>query len=545
MSTVAGGWGSQYAGNGATTAFAFPFRFFQNTDIVVIQTIAGVDTGLVYLTHYSVTGAELPAGGTITFFTAPAVGTTISIYTTVPQTQPVDYIGSDNFPAETHEEALDRLTVMIKELNARVGRCVRVARTNSAGALEMPLNSRKNNVVGFDNNGNLTYYAISSGVILPQTVAGTANQVLVNGTVGTPTSGALTLTLPQNIDTTSTPQFKRLGINVAAGGNNDILITRSLPGLTAQASVVVQGILAPAPATDLHPNAFRDLTIFVPTQPADGYCSYDAQTSVGGTVALNHYRGFQVRNGYTGTNTLGEMTGYMTANFGLSGVGTITFLRSFYVSNASISGGGTVGQFDGIYMDQLSNATGLVNAIYIAGNNRVFMGGGQLVTSIDLTPPAGAPNARGAFTFDQATQTGLAIMNRNATATGRLVDFCRDGGSTTGWIQQVNNTTVAYNTTSDARLKENFERDIHDSGDIFDRLRPCIFDWREGGKDNHGFIAQELAEIYPAAVSLGDDELMPDGRPMHPWGYDASKLVPVMVAEIKSLRTRVAQLEAA
>lgn len=58
------------------------------------------------------------------------------------------------------------------------------------------------------------YYLTSSTGVTSLT--GTANQVLVNGGSGTPTSGAITLTLPQSIATSSTPQFTRLGVGVAA-----------------------------------------------------------------------------------------------------------------------------------------------------------------------------------------------------------------------------------------------------------------------------------------------------------------------------------------
>ncbi len=61
-----------------------------------------------------------------------------------------------------------------------------------------------------------TYLTSTTGVT---TVAGTANQVLVNGGTSA-VSGAVTLTLPQSIATTSTPQFAAIGIGVAAQSRN-------------------------------------------------------------------------------------------------------------------------------------------------------------------------------------------------------------------------------------------------------------------------------------------------------------------------------------
>lgn len=375
----------------------------------------------------------------------------------------------------------------------------------------------------------------------PITLTGSASQVLVNGTSGTPTNGAMTLTLPQNIATASTPQFAKLGVNSAAAANSEIFITRAVPATTAQASVVVTGGLTAA--YDLHPNAFRDTTTFTPTVAADAYTSYDAQATVGGTVALNHYHGYQARNGFTGSGTLGILSGFATTNMGLNGAGVITFMRGLYVSQPTITGAGSVGQFDGIYMDALTNSTGLVNAIYIAGANNVFMAGGQFGNSALLTYPAGAATSRGYFTFDQTSQTGLAIMNSNATATGVFVNFCNSGGTIQGSISQTNSTTVAYNVTSDFRLKENI-RDMTDSGAVIDAIQPRMFDWKWGGNDYHGFIAQELYPVFPEAVTKGTEELDAKGDVVSPWQVDYTKLIPVLVAEIKNLRARLDALEA-
>lgn len=524
-----------------TNPQALPVTFvFQNAgDLLVLDTRA--PAGPVTLTlnsDYAVTGGS-GSTGTLNTVAGGAngvqVGDVISILRQVPLTQTTSFTNTGPLTAAMIGQSLDKLTEVTQQLNVR-----------SLGSLRFPpdevrdgtLNkaARSGNVVGFDSSGNLTYYAFVAGAVLPQSIQGTQNQVLANGSFGSPVTGAVILTTPQNIGTGSTVQFGKIGINGAAVGNSDLTVTRALPAVTAQASVVVSGSLSPPPATDLHPNAFRDMTAFTPTQPADGYASFDVQTSMGGTVALNHYRGFQVRHAYTGTNTLGEMSGFMTANMGVSGPGTVTFLRGLYVSNPSLSGGGSIGQFDGIYMDQLSTGTS-VHAIYIAGNNNIFMAGGQIATS-DLLTPINTQN-RLDVTFDQTTQYGIGIRNKNAAATGYMIQFYNNNPTQQGSIQQANSTTVAFNTTSDARLKENV-RSLTDSGVILDAMQPRTFDWRWGGKDYHGFVAQELYKVYPEAVSKGDDD--PD-KIKEPWSVDYSKLTPVLVAEAKDLRRRVRNLE--
>ncbi|MCP3884215.1 MAG: hypothetical protein GY700_01825, partial [Propionibacteriaceae bacterium] len=110
-----------YAGNGApgvpgTTVFAVPFRFLQPSDLVVLVRVdaTGVDTTKTLDTHYSLAGEGAAAGGTVTFLIEdgePQTGETLIIYGNPPMTQTIDFQSGDPFPAETHEEALDKLTL--------------------------------------------------------------------------------------------------------------------------------------------------------------------------------------------------------------------------------------------------------------------------------------------------------------------------------------------------------------------------------------------------------------------------------------------------
>lgn len=94
---------------------------------------------------------------------------------------------------------------------------------------------------------------------------------------------------------------------------------------------------------------------------------------------------------------------------------------------------------------------------------------------------------------------------------------------------------VVYNTTSDERLKKNIQ-DSPDSGPILDAIQVRSFDWKETGNHvDHWVVAQELNEVFPFAVTKG----IKGGL----WSVDPSKLVPLMVKEIQSLRSRIKSLE--
>ena len=147
----------QYSPNGSTFAFAFPYLFLDNSHIQVIVTSAlGVDTTLALTTNYTLVGAGLPGGGTVTCLVAPAAGTRLTIRRVVPVTQLVDYVANDAFPAETHEGALDKLTMIVQQISTSPGsdisRSIKFPSTEPTSAnTTLPNNiDRRGMVISFD-----------------------------------------------------------------------------------------------------------------------------------------------------------------------------------------------------------------------------------------------------------------------------------------------------------------------------------------------------------------------------------------------------------
>jgi hypothetical protein len=124
---------STYNGNGSTTAFATGFYFIANSHLQVILTSStGVETVQTITTHYTVTGAGVSGGGTVTFVTAPATGTKVNIRSNVPLTQETDYAEGGSFAAATHEDALDKLTKITQQIKEVTDRCIKVPIANQA-----------------------------------------------------------------------------------------------------------------------------------------------------------------------------------------------------------------------------------------------------------------------------------------------------------------------------------------------------------------------------------------------------------------------------
>jgi hypothetical protein len=121
---------------------------------------------------------------------------------------------------------------------------------------------------------------------------------------------------------------------------------------------------------------------------------------------------------------------------------------------------------------------------------------------------------------------------RDSTGT---YDRFYNGASIVGSITGTTSAT-AYNTSSDQRLKENIT-DADDAGSKVDAIQVRQFDWKaDGSHQDYGMVAQELAVVAPEAVSVPED-------PEDMMGVDYSKLVPMLIKEIQSLRNRVATLE--
>ena len=188
---------NSYSGNGSTTVFAYTFKIFDDDDItVIIRTDStGVETTKTKTTHYSVSGVGVASGGNITFGSAPASGETVVLLRTTARTQTTDYTPNDPFPAATHEDALDKLTFMVQELEETVGRSLKVSKTNVIATSEFTTSAadRANKLLSFDGSGNLT---VTEGKV--DTVTASVSAVSAGGSptasaTYTASSGALAL----------------------------------------------------------------------------------------------------------------------------------------------------------------------------------------------------------------------------------------------------------------------------------------------------------------------------------------------------------------
>lgn len=159
-----------FTGDGSTTVFAVSFRIFKEGDIEV--TVDG--TVQTLNTDYEVkniSGSSFDVDFGIG--TAPANGTDVVVRRDLDFLQETDYRESDPFPAASHEDALDLLTMIAQQLDEASTRSLRAHLTEtSIEDLPKPAD-RRNKFLKFedDSNANPTAVGVSdlgSGNVLDE-----------------------------------------------------------------------------------------------------------------------------------------------------------------------------------------------------------------------------------------------------------------------------------------------------------------------------------------------------------------------------------------
>jgi len=167
---------------------------------------------------------------------------------------------------------------------------------------------------------------------------------------------------------------------------------------------------------------------------------------------------------------------------------------------------------------------------------RMRLSGGNLLVGTTSASGSGASTGKQVIQFAGASENGLYLDDtRTSSGTDNAIIFGR-GATYCGKIETTTAPATNYVSASDQRLKENIA-DADDAGSKIDAIQVRKYDWiGDGTHQEYGLVAQELQPIAPLAVS-GDA----DSEDM--MGVDYSKLVPMLIKEIQSLRTRVQTLE--
>lgn len=225
------------------------------------------------------------------------------------------------------------------------------------------------------------------------------------------------------------------------------------------------------------------------------------------TSGSNRY-GVHMANGVTRLFTAGA---YAPSAIALSqATGTGTFIDQLYINHAGQVGVGT--STPGYLLDV--NGSGHIGNTYINSTGVAIGTGGVAARSLDVLGQAGV----WASYF-------ISIPNGSLTY---FINFYNNTTATTIGSISGNGTTVTYATTSDYRRKENVSV-IFDPLGTLSKLKPVSYNFIGETEQVTGFIAHELQEFIPYAVTGTKDEIDADGKPVYQC-VDVAKVVPLLTA---------------
>ena len=217
----------------------------------------------------------------------------------------------------------------------------------------------------------------------------------------------------------------------------------------------------------------------------------------------------------------------------------------------------------GAALTGFSNTTNLVQNAYYNGSWRYISTAAAALSQVTqgqhiwFTAPSGT--AGNAITFTQAMTldssgnllvgatsadgvgwtlypNGSSQIRSTATTSQDKIQF-RNGNGIVGAVT-TNGTATAYNTSSDYRLKD-ITGPITTSGAYIDSLKPVEGTWKADGSAFVGLIAHQVQEASRTTVATGTK----DGADMQGMDYSSAEIIANLIAELQSLRARVAQLE--
>lgn len=169
----------EYVGNDAQTNFAFVFRVDDPSWVTI-----SFPTGFLSLNLNP--DQDNSPGGSIDYSVAPPTGQVVGIARNTPKDQDLDYTRYDAFDSESHEDALDKLTMLIQDLcEAVVG--------SGGSSIQSQIDDINQDITDLQNDTFISF------CIKNQILGSSAGAVIFNYSLGM----GITLNLTENITSIS------------------------------------------------------------------------------------------------------------------------------------------------------------------------------------------------------------------------------------------------------------------------------------------------------------------------------------------------------
>ena len=271
-----------------------------------------------------------------------------------------------------------------------------------------------------------------------------------------------------------------------------------------------------------------------------------------GRITVGSADGLKIRNGGTGS-PVDLVTVDSSGNVGIGTSSPSYRLQVKAATNQNFTVGGAVNIANSVSLAAVNDANNAnipvemrfaTNFAWIdSGIERMRIdASGNLLVGTTITNPVAArvngtvvQASGGVYTRSASSQSYFGL---NATS-GTNITFYTDNGSSfvaAGTISSSGSVT-AYNVTSDYRLKQNVQP-MTNTLSLISQLKPCTYEYIEGNQYSEGFIAHELQEVVPHAVTGEKDAVDADGNPVYQ-GVDASFLIPHLVAALQEQQVQI------
>jgi hypothetical protein len=368
-------------------------------------------------------------------------------------------------------------------------------------------------------NGGVAYY--------PQT----ANNCIVslNGVIQSPTSAytisGSTIVFDSALTSSDTIDFILvLGDVLAIGTPSDATVTNAKLALTAGSA----GTPTISPAADTNTG------IFFPAADTIGFAEGGTEAmridssgdvGIGTTASFTSGNGLEIQRAGVATLRCDNSTASSAGEFRADATGTAIDCRGLEVFRV-LTGGS-----ERMRIDSTGNVSiGTTDQGYKLG----------IISSSTATPPL-------AIRSTAASDAGTALLRimkfTNTNTTSQIfMQFVIDANNTnSGQINANGASQAAFGSFSDIRLKKNIENLPNQLNNILN-LRPVEFDFKDDSGHQIGFIAQEMEQVYPDVVGVGQDEMLT----ITGWSKTEARLVKAIQEQqaiIEQLKARLTALE--
>ena len=436
-----------YTGNGSTTAYPFSFKVFSTAEVTVVQTnLSLIETTLTLGTNYTVSlnaNQNSNPGGTVNMVTAPASGFLITLTSSLGYTQTLDLTNQGGFYPSTINDALDRATIQIQQLNQQVSRSVKVNISSSVSPADL-INTIISSAASSTTSATNAATSASNAATSATSASGSATSASTSASTAT-TQASVAATSATNAAASASTATTQAALATTNGAAQVTLATtQATNASTSATSAATSATTATTQATNASSSASSASTSATNASTSATTASTAATTATTQATAAST----SATNAATSATTAASNAA--SVGFTLTSVSTLTnkTLTSPVISTITNTGTLTLPTSSDTLVgrataDTLTNKTLTNPTVTNYVESTVAIGNSGTAQTLSLT----------SGTFQTVTMTGNCTFTMPAVATGKsfILEVNSGAGGFTGTFTSVkwpNNTAPTLTSTA-------------------------------------------------------------------------------------------------